>query len=97
MAKDLGFDGIELRGLGSDIFTVKAKPFTPEQLPGTKAKLASLGLTIPCVTSGCCVKYAPRAQDNYDKLIQYIDLAHKLGSPYVRVLADLAPRAGRRS
>ena len=28
MAKDIGFDGIEIRGLGKDIFAVKAPPFT---------------------------------------------------------------------
>ena len=28
MAKDLGFDGIEIRGLGNEIFAVKAQPFT---------------------------------------------------------------------
>jgi fatty-acyl-CoA synthase len=89
MAKDLGFDGIELRGLGSDIFTVKAKPFTDAQLPATKKKLGELGLEIPCISSGCCLKFADRAADNFDKLGQYIELARKLGTPYIRVLADL--------
>ena len=28
MAKDLGFDGIEIRGLGSEIKASKAQPFT---------------------------------------------------------------------
>ncbi len=28
MAKDLGYDGIEIRGLGQDIFAVQAQPFT---------------------------------------------------------------------
>ena len=32
MAKDLGFDGIEIRGLGDDIYAVKAKPFTDSQI-----------------------------------------------------------------
>ena len=27
MAKDLGFDGIEMRGLGDDLFAVNARPF----------------------------------------------------------------------
>ena len=47
MAKDIGFDGIEVRGLGNDIFAVKAKPFTESQLPQTVKKLKELGLTIP--------------------------------------------------
>ena len=47
MAKDFKFDGIELRGLGNEIFSVKAKPFTDEQLPATVEKLRSLNLEIP--------------------------------------------------
>ena len=41
MAKDFGFDGIEIRGLGQDIFSVKAAPFTDKELPKTIAKLKS--------------------------------------------------------
>jgi len=44
MAKDLGFDGIEIRGLGKDIFAIQAQPFTGEQMPNTINKLASLRL-----------------------------------------------------
>ena len=51
MAKDFKFDGIELRGLGNEIFSVKAKPFTDEQLPATVEKLRSLNLEIPCISS----------------------------------------------
>ena len=43
MAKDFGFDGIEIRGLGHDIYAVTAPPFTPRQLPRTIKKLADLG------------------------------------------------------
>ena len=40
MAKDLGFNGIEIRGLGSEIFAVKAQPFTENELPQTIKKLS---------------------------------------------------------
>jgi len=91
MAKDLGFDGIEIRGLGNDIFTVKAQPFSESQLPETKKKLAELKLEIPCLSSGCCLKFAEKEDDNCREIEQYIDLASKLGTPYVRVLADAEP------
>ena len=52
MAKDFGFNGIEIRGLGQDIFSVKAPPFTEANLPKTVAKLKELKLTIPCLSSG---------------------------------------------
>ncbi len=91
MAKDLGFDGIEIRGLGEDIFAVNAHPFKEAHLPKTINKLNSLGLKIPCLSSGCCLK----DKDNYDNIVseisQYCELAQKLGTPYIRVLADLEP------
>jgi len=91
MAKDFGFDGIEIRGLGKDIFAVKAQPFTEEQLPHTKKKLKELRLEIPCLSSGSCLKYAENADQTFNEIVQYIELAEKLGTPYVRVLADKAP------
>ena len=91
MAKDLGYDGIEIRGLGDDIFAVKAQPFSDGQLPETLKKLRSLGLEIPCLSSGCCLKFADRQEENVAELREYIELAAKLGTPYIRVLADLEP------
>jgi len=92
MAKDFGFDGIEIRGLGDEIFAVKAQPFTEAQLPQTIKKLSGLKLEIPCLSSGCCLKFPEREEENYQEIVQYINLASKLGTPYVRVLADLEPQ-----
>ena len=92
MAKDLGFDGIEIRGLGKDIFAVRARPFTEEELPNTIKKLKELRLEIPCLSSGCCLKFADKAEQNHNEIVQYIELASKLGTPYIRILADLEPQ-----
>ncbi|MBA2132483.1 AMP-binding protein [Capillibacterium thermochitinicola] len=91
MAKDFGFDGIEIRGLGKEIFAVKAPPFTESQLPATVEQLARLDLEIPCLSSGCCLKFPEQAEANYRELVEYIALAGKLGTPYVRILADQDP------
>ncbi|HHU48247.1 MAG TPA: AMP-binding protein [Clostridiales bacterium] len=91
MAKDLGYSGIEIRGLGKDIFAVQAQPFTGEQLDSTIKKLSSLNLEIPCLSSGCCLKFPEKAEENYEEILQYIQLAAKLGTSYVRILADLEP------
>lgn len=91
MAKDLNFDGIEIRGLGTEIFAVHAQPFTEEQLPHTRKKLSSLRLEVPCLASGCCLKFAEKAEENYQEIVQYIMLASRLGTPYIRILADLEP------
>lgn len=91
MAKDLGFDGIEIRGLGDDIFAVDAPPFREGQVENTVAKLQKLHLEIPCLSSGCCLKDREKEQENLDEIARYIALASKIGAPYIRILADLEP------
>ncbi len=92
MAKDFGFDGIEIRGLGSEIFAVKAQPFTDAELPHTIQKLSELRIEIPCLSSGCCLKFAEEAEKNHQYIMEYITLAAKLGTPYIRILGDLEPQ-----
>lgn len=91
MAKDFGFDGIEIRGLGEEIFAVKAQPFTEAELPATIQKLKELRLEIPCLSSGCCLHSSNCEEANCTELTQYIDLAAQLSTPFVRVLADKDP------
>ncbi len=91
MAKDLGFNGIEVRGLGDEIYAVKAKPFTDENIADTVAKLNKLGIEISCLSSGCALKYADKHDDIVEEITQYINLAAKLGTPYIRILGDLTP------
>lgn len=91
MAKDLAFEGIEIRGLGDDIFAVNAGPFTEEALPATIKKLGELKLSIACLSSGACLKN----KNNYEQVVyeisSYVALADKLNAPYVRILADSDP------
>lgn len=91
MATDLGFDGIEVRGLGLDIFDGRTMPFAEKQLPQTIQKLRSLKLEISCLSSGCCLKYADKSAENIAELKKYIELASALGTKFVRVLGDLNP------
>ncbi len=92
MAKDFQFDGIEIRGLGNDIFSVKAKPFSDAQLPKTVEKLKKLGLEIPCLSSGACLKFADKQEETTAEITAYAKLANCLGTPYIRILADLEPQ-----
>ncbi len=91
MATDLGFDGVEIRGVGLDLFDGSVMPFSQAQLPQTKSRLKSLGLEISCISSGCCLKYAEKREDNINELKNYIDLAAELNCNFVRVLGDLTP------
>lgn len=92
MAKDLNFNGIEIRGLGEDIYAFNAGPFTENQISKTVKKLKELNLEISCFSSDCCLKY----KDEYNEVIyeinQYIQLANKTNTPFVRILADLHPK-----
>ena len=55
-------------------------------------KLRSLGLEIPCLASGCGLKYKEDFDKNVSEVTQYIVLAKKLGTPYIRVLGDRYPQ-----
>lgn len=94
MAKDMGFNGIELRGLGDDIFTVRSKPFISTEIDNTVKKLKSLGLEVPCISSGCCLKDRKKETDNINEIVQYLTLASSLESKYIRILGDKDPAPG---
>ncbi len=92
MASDLGFDGIEVRGLGDDIFDgMHNMPFAPQNLPATVKKLDSLGLEISCLSSGCCISDAAKAEENAKIIKEYLAAAKALGTKFVRVLGDDSP------
>ena len=89
MASDLGFDGIEVRGLGEDIFAVRARPFTEGELPRTLETLRSLNLSIPCFSSDCCLRYGgDQWEQTKADVVSYIRLAARTGTPFIRILGD---------
>ena len=88
MAKDLGYDGIEVRGLGREFSTFNMQPFSEGEVGLTVKKLAELRLSIPCLSSGCVLKFADQREANLAQLKDYIHLAQKLNCPYVRVMGD---------
>jgi len=88
LAKDFGFHGIEVHGLGHDIFSVSASPFLPENIAETKATLKRLKLEICCLSSSCALRHVEKREEHIAELKQYIALAAELGTPYVRVLGD---------
>ena len=88
MAKDLGYDGIEVRGLGREFSTFNMQPFSEGEVGLTVKKLAELRLSIPCLSSGCVLKFADKREENLAQLKDYIHLAQKLNCPYVRVMGD---------
>ncbi len=89
LAKDFGFDGIEIRGPGAG----GVQPLSEAQLPKLREKLAAMRLEVPCLSSGCCLKEASKAAENEREIIAYIKLAASLHAPYVRVLGELEPQS----
>ncbi|MBP5178360.1 MAG: TIM barrel protein, partial [Lachnospiraceae bacterium] len=91
MAKDLGFDGIEIRGIGDEISAVNAKVFSASKIDATIKKLKELRLEIPCLDTGCALKEAENREACIKEVTDYMTLADKLGTPYIRLLADKDP------
>ena len=91
MSKDLGYDAIEIRGIEKDMFAPSAKPFLPENIDHTKARLEKLGLAISCLTSGARLNETYRIESHLEDAKAYIDLAQKLRVPYIRVIGDSGP------
>ncbi len=92
MAKDLGYHGIEIRGIGREISALKARPFLPAQIDNTVEKLKDIGIEISCLSSQTALKYTQLLDNTVEELRQYAELAQKLGTRYIRVLGDEHPK-----
>ncbi len=91
MAKDLGFDGIEIRGLGDEISATKTAPFSTNELNKTMSALGQLGLEIVCFSSSCCLRGDTENSKVLAEGFEYIELASKAKTKYVRILGDKEP------
>lgn len=91
IAKDLGMGGVEVRGLGDEMYAPALKIFAADKLEGTKAKLKEMGLTIPILSSGAYFADKSKADEAFGEACAYIDLAEKAGVPYIRVMAEPTP------
>ena len=86
-ACDLGYSGVEVRGVGKNISVPSIPAFSDENLEATKAELKRLGLVIPCLDSDCCIHLRETEASTEAEIAAYIRLAAKLGTPYIRVMA----------
>ncbi len=97
MVKDLGFHGVELRGVGVteglpyiDVFDGKTPAFSKEKIDLTLENLKKTGLEISCLSSGCSLKDSQNISAAVEELKIYIDASKKMGCSYVRLLGDTA-------
>ena len=91
MAKDLGYNGIELRGLENEMNLTKARPFTDAHLAKTLESLEKRNLSVSCLASSCYLGGTNDEDEALKEGFEYIDLASKLNCSYVRILGDLNP------
>lgn len=89
-AKDLHFDGIEVRGIANELYVPKAKRFTPEKIDGTIEQLKAGGLEISMLTTGIAV--GEMCDDALTQAREYIDLAEKLSCKYIRIMISSKPQ-----
>ena len=89
-AARLGYAGIELRGLEGEMDLTKRPEFSPLHIASTRKDLAALGLVITDLGASARLHETDRAvlATQLDEARRFIDLAHQLGSPWVRVFPD---------
>ena len=90
-AKDMGYDGIEVRGVGSQLYAPAITAFSPANVSKTKDKLSSINLEISCLASHCYLFDKENNETVMKEAYAYVDLAAELGVKYIRVLADKDP------
>jgi len=92
-AATLGYSGIELRGIRGELDLPRAPELQGTRLAETKRDLAALGLVVTDIGSSARMhekeKTARDAQ--LDDGRRFIDLAHAMGVPYVRMFGDKLP------
>lgn len=91
-ARDLGYDAIELRGLGNDICLPASREFQSENADKVLSELRAKRLFISCISTECELQ-----KDNpeiYSEVRAYIDFAKKFNTPCIRLLGDTNPWPG---
>ena len=88
---DLGFNGIEIRGIADEIYAPKITVFSPENITRTISKLEKANLSIPILTSGAYLVDNPDIAASEFEVKDYVMLASKLNVKYVRVLGEKTP------
>ncbi|UNC91021.1 sugar phosphate isomerase/epimerase family protein [Candidatus Contubernalis alkaliaceticus] len=93
-ASDLGYDGVELRGIGSEMYLPRVKEFSLEKIPALCAKMQELKLQIPCLTTNAFLFDSEKLEIARQEVVDYLNLASALATPYIRVLGDANPQPG---
>lgn len=88
VANDLNYDGVEIRGIGRELYAPNIKQLTDGRLTD---KLAKTGLKVCCLTSGATFAMHDKKDVSLAEAKAYIDLAQEIGVPYVRIMSTDKP------
>ena len=95
-AQQNGFASVELRGLAGSMDLPSRPEFADSQIEQSKKEITSRGLLISCVSSSANMHdTGPEHEKQLADARRFIDLASRLGAPYVRVFGNklVGPRA----
>lgn len=89
-----GYSGVEFRGLGKEIDLLKCPEFTGAGIKETVRKFKGAGVSIVNLGSSANLHFheETRRKTELDHAKSYIELAEKLGCPFVRVFPNNLPK-----
>jgi fatty-acyl-CoA synthase len=90
-AKDLGFQGVEVRGVLNQIHVPRVRQFTAQEYRETLSELNRLQLGIPCFTSSCELDAHANRNEMLQSGREYVDVAARMQVPCIRLLGDREP------
>jgi len=88
------YQGIELRGIVRQLDLTECVEFNKQNIPSTLRLLKDKGIAIVDLGSSCTLHFPESAerQKNLDEGKRFIDLAHALKCPYIRVFPNNFPK-----
>ncbi len=92
-ASDMGFPAVEIRGVADNLFAPGTPDFSEEKLPQTLDSLHARGLSIPVLASHSALALGQaQNEENMTEAKAYVQLAQRLGTPYIRVMPTKKPQ-----
>jgi len=94
-AKDFGYDAIEIRGMGKEIYAPNINIFNDSNIDATTEKFKSANLNISMLASNAVIGFPTIAETGKKEAFDYIDLANKLNVEFVRILISPNPEVDK--
>ena len=97
-ARNLGYEGVELRAVGGSLDLLSRTEFGPAQLASTRNYFDDAGVEICCVDTSCVFHSTEESEraNQVNIALAHAEMAANLGSPLIRVFPDkIQPGAQR--